>query len=101
MKKVPRWLQPILWSIRVSHLDIEKDKVYIINQILGFGGMRALKWLFKTYSKRTIKEAFIKKPLKVYTPASFNFTKDILLKIKNKKLDPYKYDITLPRRIKP
>jgi len=100
MKKVPKRLQPILWSVDVKNLDLEKDKVYIINQILGYGGMETLSWLFKSYPKKVIKQIFINKPLKVYTTAAFNFTKEILLEIKDKKLDPYKYDISLPRIIR-
>lgn len=100
LKKVPKKLQPFLWSVDIKNLEIEKDRVYIINQILAFGGLEEIRWLFKVYSKRAIKETFTKKPLKVYIPSSFNFAKEILLGIKNKDLDPYSYDRNLPRRIR-
>lgn len=99
MKKIPRWLQPILWSVDVTDLDIKRNRGYIINQILSLGTIKELKWLFKTYSRRILREIFVKKPAKVYTPSSFNFVKNILLDIKNKKLSPKYYVKSLPRDI--
>lgn len=90
-KKLPKDLQPFLWSVKIGDLDLQKDKVYIIHQILSFGGLKELEWLFKNYSFREIKEVFLKHPLKIYRPASFNFIKEIFLRIKNKKLDEKKY----------
>lgn len=99
-KKIPKRLQPILWSVKVDHLDIEEDKAYIINQILVYGGLKELKWLFKTYPKETIRKVFVNDPTKIYTPSAFNFAKEILLGLKDKKLNPYKYDRDLPRIIR-
>lgn len=99
-KKVPRWLQGVLWSVKVDNLDPEEDKAYIINQVLVYGGFKELKWLFKTYPKETIRKVFINDPIKIYTPSTFNFAKEILLGLRDKKLDPYKYDRDLPRIIR-
>lgn len=99
-KKIPQFLQPILWSVRVDHLDPEEDKTYIINQVLAFGGWDHLKWLFKTYPKKTIKKVFINDPLKIYTSSAFNFAKEILLELGGKKLDLANYDRDLPRVIR-
>jgi len=99
-RKIPSWLQSILWSVAVEHLDLERDKAYIIHQILAYGDFEELRWLFKTYPKETIKKVFLKKPNKVYTKQSLNFVKEILLDLSNKKLDPYKYDQSLPRIIR-
>lgn len=100
MKKIPHWLQPILWSADVADLDLKKNRGYIINQILSLGTIKELKWLFKTYSRRILREIFVKKPTKIYTPSSFNFVKNILLDIKNKKLSPKYYVKSLPRDIR-
>jgi hypothetical protein len=27
-------LQPLLWSVKIKDLDLEKDKIFIINQVL-------------------------------------------------------------------
>lgn len=99
MTKIPKWLQPTLWSVKVEHLDLDEDKAYIINQILVYGGLKELKWLFRTYPKKTIQDVFINHPIKIYTPQAFNFAKEILLNIKNQNLKPEKYDRNLPRSI--
>lgn len=98
-KKVPKKLQGILWSADVNLLDLEKNKSYIINQILSFGRLEELDWLFKTYPVSVIKETFIDEPTKTYTYSSFNFCKNILLSVKNKKLSPDFYVRSLPRRL--
>jgi hypothetical protein len=71
-----------LWSVKIEHLDPNKDKIYIINQILAFGGMEELAWLFNQYSLREIRNVFINHSIKTYRKASFNFVKNILLEIK-------------------
>lgn len=100
-KKIPKWLQPTLWSVKVDHLDLEKDKAYIIHQILAYGNFREIRWLFKTYPKKTIRDVFIRRPMKVYTRPIFNLVKEILLGIKNKGLPIERYDRDLPRYIRP
>jgi hypothetical protein len=89
--KVPKSLQPVLWSVRTEELDLKEDKVYIIHQILSFGNLKELRWLFRNYSIKEIKEVFLKYPIKVYRPQSFNFVNQVLLKIRNKKLNIKRY----------
>jgi len=47
-KKIPSFLQAVLWSVDIKDLNLEEDKIYIINQVLAYGGVEELKWLFKT-----------------------------------------------------
>lgn len=89
-KSLSQHWQSLLWSVDIKNLDLEKDKVYIIHQILNYGDLEDWKKLFKLYSKETIKKVFINHPYRNYRPARFNFVKKFLLKIK-KPLDPKKY----------
>jgi len=93
--KLPEFLRPYLWSVKIEDLDLEKDKIYIIHQILAFGNLKALKWLFETYSLKEIKKIFLSHPLRVYREPTFLFVKEILLEIKEKK-DIKKY---VPKKI--
>ena len=68
---VPDSLQGILWSKSVKNLDLERDKVYIIHQILSYGNLRQIRWLFKTYGLREIREIFLKYPKKIYATPVF------------------------------
>lgn len=97
---IPSALQGILWSKSVKKLNLEKDKAYIINQILAFGNLDHYKWLFKTYALEEIVEVFCKHPLKIYQKSTFNFVKNILLELENFQLRQEKYVTTLPRNIR-
>lgn len=88
-------LQGILWSINASHLNLEKNKSYIINQVLMYGDLEDIKWLKETYSLKTVKQVFLYKPQKIYTPQALNFISKFLLNIK--KINPQNYLKTTPR----
>jgi len=51
---VPQFLKPFLWSYDTKKLDIKKDKIRIITNILNYGTEKATNWLFKTYDKKSI-----------------------------------------------
>jgi len=53
--KIPKRLQWLFWSSPVKDLDLKKDKDYIISQVLNYGTWEDLRWLFKNYSERGIK----------------------------------------------
>lgn len=60
-KKVPKFLQSILWSYDINSLDRERDKELIITQVLNYGGWKEVRWLFKNYPEWQIKR-IMKKP---------------------------------------
>lgn len=70
---LPKFLQPYLASYNLSKLDKDDPAVRqeLITQILNSGDDRATRWLFKTYSKRTIKKA-------IYHPKRGSWFKDSL-----------------------
>lgn len=96
MRKIPSSLQSILWSVKLKDLDLKEDKQYIINQILAYGGVKELRWLFETYQESTIRDVFLRQPIKTYRAPTFNFVKEILLEIE-KELPEEKYVINTPR----
>ncbi len=95
MNTIPQEFQPILWSKNVKDLDLEKDKNYIIHQILNYGNLSQIKWLFKVYKKEEIRRIFLKFPKRIYTPAMFYFVKNFILDLKKKQLREEKYVKTL------
>lgn len=80
--KIPKKLQPVLWSTNTDLLDSEKDKYYIIHQILSFGTLDEIIWLTHTYAKKTIIDIFMKS-FKDYRRQRFYLVKDALLGLKN------------------
>ena len=99
-KKIPSFLQAVLWSVDINELNLEEDKIYIINQVLAYGGMEELKWLFGTYSLKTTKAVFLNHPIKTYRAPTFNFVKEILLDLDTMNLPKERYVINTPRIIR-
>lgn len=87
----PASLQGVLWSKSVDLLDLEKDKIYIIHQVLSYGSLQEIRWLFKVYSSREMINVFLRFPKKIYQPAIFNFVKVFVLGLKEKTLPEEKY----------
>ena len=90
-KTIPLNFQGILWSVNVKNLDIEKDKVYIIHQVLMYGTFEQIRWLFKVYGRETIKKVFLKNPQRIYNLPAFLFLKNFILGLKNVPLNEEKY----------
>jgi hypothetical protein len=55
-KEIPQFLAPFLWSSNLVELDITRDKIRIITNILNWGSQQAVEWLFATYTKDEISE---------------------------------------------
>ncbi len=97
--KLPKHFQALLWSKDINKIDLEKDKIYIIHQILAYGDMKDIHILFKIYPKSLIKEVFLNYPAKIYTKPVFRFVKNFVLKINN-TLPEEKYVRDFPRSTK-
>lgn len=97
---IPASLQPVFWTVSTEKLKLKKDQVYIIHQVLAYGSVSQIKWLFKTYPLKTIKKIFTSKPVKTYRPEAFNYAKNALLKLNNHHLDEKNYVINTPRNIR-
>ena len=89
--KIPKSFQGILWSVNVKNLDLTEDKIYIIHQILMYGDLDEICWLFKVYSKKELEKVFEKFPMKIYNRQSFNFIKNIILGLKARSISSEKY----------
>ena len=96
--KIPKKLQPVLWSVDVNSLDSIKDSYYIIHQIFAYGSFKEIRWLFKNYSKEEIINVF-KQSFKDYRKQRFYFVKNILLGLKNWQYDERYYVKNTPRVI--
>ena len=89
--KIPLSFQGVLWSKLVNNLDPDKDKDYIIHQILSYGDLEQIRWLKRQYSEKELKKVFLDKPQKIYTPAAFNFVKNYILRLEKEKIDEKAY----------
>lgn len=88
---IPPYSQGLLWSRDKDQLDLQKDKVYIIHQVLAFGSLEDIKTLFQFYPKKEVQSVFQNHPKKIYHPPVFHFVKNFLLDLKSKALDSKQY----------
>ena len=79
--KLPKQLQSVLWSANTDNLDLEKDKYYIIHQILSYGRLADILWLLDNYPRKKINEVFMVS-FKDYARPRFYFVKDAVLGLK-------------------
>ncbi len=96
--KIPQKLQPVLWSTKTNLLDFKKDKYYIVHQILAYGALEEIRWLFTKVPKKDLVEIF-KQSYKDYQRPRFYFVKNILLDLKNWQPDQRFYVKNTPRAI--
>lgn len=92
----PADLQGVLWSKDIRNIDLARDRAYVINQVLAYGTLDHIRWLFRTYPRSVIRKTFTEQPAKIYSPAGFNFVKTILLTSK-RRLPLQRYVSSLPR----
>ena len=81
--RIPKNLQGILWSKAVSEIDPKTDRVYLIHQVLRYGSLKDINWLFHFCPRSQVIKTFLEAPLPVYDLHSFNFVRSYILKIEN------------------
>lgn len=91
MSQIPQAFKGLFWSRKLKSLDFQKDKAYIIHQVLAYGSLGQIKWLAKLYSQKEIIKIFLYSPRKNYSPQSFNFVKNFLLPLEKQKIAPNSY----------
>lgn len=81
-RKLPNQLKPLFWFTDPERLDLNKNKVDIIHQVLALGSLEDIKLLFSLYPREEIRRVFLKTPRNIYTPKGFDFIKNFILKEK-------------------
>lgn len=98
-KRIPERLQAVLWSANIHHLDIERDKGYIVHQVFAYGRMEDILWLLQAYTRYNLRKVFTTIPYKDYDRARFYFIKDFILDLEAAHLDERLYVRDIPRNI--
>lgn len=97
---IPLSLQSVLWSSDIKNINLEKDKIYVIHQILAYGNMDDIKWLFIVYPRDIIEKIFTSIPYKDYRRSRFYFVKDMVIGVAQKKFLESSYVKNIPRNIR-
>ncbi|HAJ44833.1 MAG: hypothetical protein UV53_C0015G0013 [Candidatus Azambacteria bacterium GW2011_GWE1_42_9] len=60
-KKIPQKMRWLFWSYDIKTINFDRDKDYVISQVLNYGTWDDIKWLKEIYSDEEIKE-IVKNP---------------------------------------
>lgn len=100
-QKIPKRLQAVLWSSDIKDLNLERDKRYIIHQILRYGTLDDINWLFHAYSREKVRDVFLSYPSKNYGKESLNFIKNYILGLKGHQLNQDAYVTSIHGPVRP
>lgn len=54
MSRIPVEFKKYFWDTSLENIDLEVNKIYIIERLLEHGDLSACRWLIKTYSKKDL-----------------------------------------------
>jgi hypothetical protein len=83
MRKLPRFLKRYFWDVDFSKLQKDSYPQYIIERILEYGDEKAVKWLFRHFSRSEIRRTLIKR--RGISPLSANYW-SLILKLSKSKI---------------
>ena len=100
-RTVPKKLQAVLPSVNIKNLDLKRNRNYIIQQVLLYGSLKEIQWLFEAYEQREIVDSFVNHPIRMYPKETFYFIKNFILDLRDKKLTEEKYVTSISGQIRP
>lgn len=71
MKRLPDFLKEYFWEIDFEKLDSEAKPDYVLERLLEYGDVQAVKWMLQEFSSEKIEETLIKS--RAITRKSANF----------------------------
>lgn len=98
MAHPPAVLQAVLKSTAIEDLDLQKNKAYIVHQILALGTWEQIAWMLKYYGVDTVRDTFQTQPMKLYSPEALHFSQ-LILDVSETQIRSDHYDKTSPRDI--
>lgn len=90
-KHIPLSWQGILWSAPIKRLNVDRDRNYIIHQVLMYGNLKQVDWLMKTYGADLVRRVFLYNPQAIYSPPVLHFVKNFVLNLKKQRLEKQRY----------
>ena len=99
--KIPQAMQALFWSTDYNSLDLSKHMGYIVTQVLIYGSLADIQWLFSIYGKKAVCQYFLKNPSKNYPAKTFDFVKNYVLGLDKEQLDEQDYVTSIFGRIRP
>ncbi len=71
--RLPHFLKPLFWEYNFEKLNLKEDKDLIIQRLLQFGDLKAIKWLLKEVGHQEVKNWIKKNKGKGLSPRQLYF----------------------------
>ena len=72
-RQVPNRLRRVFWDARLSDISLERHQDFVVGRVLEFGDPASLRWLFRTYARKTIAEFLNARGAAVLSKRAWNF----------------------------
>ena len=61
--KLPKSLYRYFWDIKPEKMDARNRSIYVLSRLFEYGDTEAMRWIFRHYSKREMREALKRRGL--------------------------------------
>jgi len=55
-RKLPSFLKKYFWDVDFESINLEEHEYYVIERLLEYGDLKAIKWLLKNFDKEKLKK---------------------------------------------
>ncbi len=70
---LPRTLQRFFWDAKLSDISVEDHRDFVLGRLLEFGDPSAMRWVFQTYSRKTVEDFLRTRGAAVLSQRTWNF----------------------------
>ncbi len=78
MKELPEEVRRLFWDVDPCALDAKAHRNFVLDRVLEYGGMDAVRWAEKTYGLAGIREYFVARGHRVLSRKTRSFWRLIL-----------------------
>ena len=72
-RKIPPGVRTSLWFAHAEKLDLMKNRALVITQVLNRGTWEAVRWVFRTYGEKAIRQTVSRPPRGLWFPQTLHF----------------------------
>ncbi len=76
--KIPEKLRSLFWDVELENINLEQHADYVLERVLDFGTLDAVRWLRSIYSDERIAEFIKHKSFRLRSLKTVNFWRIIL-----------------------
>lgn len=72
-RRLPKTLQFFFWDARLSDIPVNDHRDFVLGRLLEFGDPAAMRWVFRTYPRKTVADFLRTRGAEVLSERTWNF----------------------------